>query len=56
MTKISRHYHSKGYVLRSGGADGADSAFERGAGDLKEIYPIYRGIAFAIYFVLIAYN
>lgn len=26
------------YILRSGGADGADKAFESGAGSLKEIY------------------
>lgn len=27
MTKIGRSFYSKGWVLRSGGADGADSAF-----------------------------
>jgi len=38
MTKIAEHFKVKGYVLRSGGAEGADSAFEKGAGDQKEIF------------------
>lgn len=38
MTKIAKILAKKGYVLRSGGAAGADSAFERGAGSLKEIW------------------
>ncbi len=38
MTKIARYLADKGYTLRSGGARGADTAFEQGAGELKEIY------------------
>lgn len=38
MTKISKHLNGKGYILRSGGASGADGAFENGAGERKEIY------------------
>jgi len=38
MTEIARILESYGYTLRSGGADGADLAFEAGAGLLKEIY------------------
>jgi hypothetical protein len=38
MTGIAYILYSKDYILRSGGADGADSAFEEGAGDRKEIY------------------
>ncbi len=30
MYKIARHLHAKGYTLRSGGALGADTAFEKG--------------------------
>lgn len=37
MEKISRFLSSKGYVLRSGGALGADSAFEKGSSK-SEIY------------------
>lgn len=37
MTKIAKILSSK-YTLRSGGADGADSAFEAGAGDNKQIF------------------
>ena len=35
---VARELQGKGYTLRSGGADGADVAFERGAGSAKEIY------------------
>lgn len=35
--------HRAGYTLRSGGADGADSAFERGAGSQSEIYLPWKG-------------
>ena len=35
---ISKKLCSYGYTLRSGGAAGCDSAFERYAGDKKEIY------------------
>ena len=39
MTRISLYLSKKGYILRSGGAEGADKAFEEGVtGDLKEIY------------------
>lgn len=38
MTRIAQKLHSQGYILRSGGAKGADSAFEEGAGTMKEIY------------------
>lgn len=31
MTDIAKHLGERGYVLRSGAADGADSAFEEGA-------------------------
>lgn len=37
MTQMATILDRKGYTLRSGGADGADSAFERGASK-KEIY------------------
>lgn len=42
MTKIAHRLHLRGYVLRSGGAGGADLAFESGAGDAKEIYLPWR--------------
>lgn len=38
MAKIAVRLAARGYTLRSGGADGADLAFEAGAGDRKEIY------------------
>ena len=38
MTAIARKFNTIGYTLRSGGAKGADSAFELGAGNDKEIY------------------
>ena len=38
MTKLARWLAEKGLILRSGGADGADSAFEKGAGEAKEIF------------------
>jgi len=38
MTKIAIKLAHSGYVLRSGGARGADLAFERGAGSAKRIY------------------
>ena len=38
MTDIAQCLYQQGYVLRSGGAEGADRAFELGAGNLKEIY------------------
>lgn len=42
MTNIAKHFNKLGYTLRSGGAGGADSAFEDGA-DLKEIYLPWQG-------------
>lgn len=38
MTRIAIKCNQLGYTLRSGHAIGADQAFERGAGNLKEIY------------------
>ena len=38
MQRIAKQAASGGYTLRSGGAAGADSAFETGAGQAKEIY------------------
>lgn len=38
MTQIAKMLYSEGYTLRSGGADGADSAFEQGAGNNKQIF------------------
>lgn len=38
MTQIAQAFARKGWVLRSGGAKGADSAFEAGAGERKEIF------------------
>lgn len=38
MTRIARDFARNNFILRSGGANGADMAFEAGAGDLKEIY------------------
>jgi hypothetical protein len=38
MQQIAVWLHKHGYVLRSGGAAGADTAFAAGAGEAKEIY------------------
>lgn len=38
MTEIAESLQEKGYTLRSGGAMGADTAFELGAGNKKEIF------------------
>lgn len=38
MTDIAKDLYQSNYWLVSGAADGADSAFERGAGDKKEIW------------------
>ena len=46
MAEIAKKMHKKGYTLRSGCADGADSAFEQGAGPHKQLYtpvPQYKG-------------
>ena len=38
MTKLAEYLYKLGYTLRSGGASGADTAFEAGAYDAKEIF------------------
>lgn len=38
MTRLAATLQDAGWVLRSGGADGADMAFARGAGDQSRIY------------------
>lgn len=38
MTTVAQLLSNKGYVLRSGGAIGADQAFEKGAGNHCEIF------------------
>lgn len=38
MTRIAKSLASQGWTLRSGAADGADAAFESGAGSMSEIY------------------
>lgn len=46
MTKIGRALAERGVILRSGAADGADAAFERGCDQVqgtKEIYLPWRG-------------
>lgn len=43
MTELAEALERKGYTLRSGGANGADSAFEAGAGLQKEIFLPWRG-------------
>lgn len=43
MIKSAKRLAELGYTLRSGGANGADTAFEIGAGTLKEIYLPWRG-------------
>ena len=46
MRRIAESLSGQGFTLRSGGADGADSAFEDGAGPAKEIlvpWPNFNG-------------
>lgn len=38
MTQVAIKLDSLGFILRSGGAKGADQAFEKGAGSKKEIF------------------
>ncbi len=38
QTYIAKKLYAAGYTLRSGAADGSDTAFEDGAGDRKHIY------------------
>lgn len=42
MTKCANQLHNEGFTLRSGGAQGADTAFELGAQLRKEIYLPWR--------------
>lgn len=42
MVKLSAKLNKEGYILRSGGADGADLAFEQ-ASTNKEIYLPWKG-------------
>jgi len=42
MTRIAEYLYQQGYTLRSGAADGADTAFENGAKEKKEIYLPWR--------------
>ncbi len=43
MREIAGRLANLGWVLRSGGAEGADTAFEQGAGGRSEIYLPWRG-------------
>lgn len=43
MMDMATHLEVDGYTLRSGGADGADLAFEQGVTSLKDIYLPKRG-------------
>jgi hypothetical protein len=43
LTDLARDLAGRGYVLRSGAADGADAAFEAGAGDAKEVWLPWKG-------------
>lgn len=45
MTSIAQHLAQHNFTLKSGGAVGADTAFEYGAGTKKEIYVPWRGYA-----------
>ena len=38
MTHVANYMKDLGWILRSGAAEGADTAFENGAGNLKEIF------------------
>lgn len=44
MTLYAQRLACNGYTLRSGGAFGADTAFEAGAGSNKEIYLPWNGV------------
>lgn len=43
MRRIAVSLRQRGWLLRSGGADGADTAFEQGAGIAKEVYLPWKG-------------
>ena len=47
MEQIAASLHDRGWRLRSGGADGADQAFGRGARDRADIYVPWRGFGHA---------
>lgn len=47
MTELAYRLDSAGYILRSGAAEGADTAFEAGAGPDSEIYLPWRGFNFS---------
>ena len=51
MERLAEAYKGMGWILRSGGAQGSDTAFEKGAGDLKEVYKanIYKFVSPVIY-------
>ena len=38
MTKCAKRFHELGFILRSGGASGADQAFQRGCSGKAEIF------------------
>ena len=58
MAAISKHCMEKRFYLRSGGAKGADTAFEEGVpkGDPKEIFTAYEATNDAINYVRKYYN
>lgn len=43
MTSLAKELNRLGFTLRSGGASGADTAFEEGAGDEKKIFLPWKG-------------
>ena len=43
MEKAAAKLRNRGFVLRSGAADGADAAFERGAAGVAEIFLPWKG-------------
>jgi hypothetical protein len=43
ITAVAKVLAERGYILRSGGAEGADTAFEKGAGKATEIFLPWRG-------------
>lgn len=43
MEKAGAALRERGFILRSGGAQGADTAFEKGAKDMAEIYLPWKG-------------
>jgi hypothetical protein len=45
MYYLAQHLRSMGFILRSGGAGGADSAFEAGASPRMEIYIPWNGFS-----------